>query len=187
MGEVVQGKDQDFNKTGHFPYKGLYFPARHNFLFQATRKVSLAALPPFLILHMKRFQFNPRTLEVKKIDRKVTVKERITIEPYLQSPALRVLLVSFSLIIFIDLKKRSFSGTDTRRRGLRATRDGAAPRHLGRGRPLHGGGKARHEVVPHRRQPRLGDEAQRSAARGQQTHPLFIAVGSPVPRWLVNY
>jgi len=55
----------------------------------ATRKVSLAALPPFLILHMKRFQFNPRTLEVKKIDRKVTVKERITIEPYLQSPALR--------------------------------------------------------------------------------------------------
>lgn len=55
----------------------------------ATRKVSLAALPPFLILHMKRFQFNPRTLEVKKIDRKVTVRERITIEPYLQSPALR--------------------------------------------------------------------------------------------------
>jgi hypothetical protein len=47
---------------------------------------------------MKRFQFNPRTLEVKKIDRKVTVRERITIEPYLQSPALRVILAVFFLL-----------------------------------------------------------------------------------------
>lgn len=55
----------------------------------ASRKVSLASLPPVLILHMKRIQFNQRTFEVKKIDRKVTVKERISIEPSLQSPALK--------------------------------------------------------------------------------------------------
>ena len=54
--------------------------------------MSLACLPPVLILHMKRFQYvatGPNSGKTKKLDKKVSIKERIGFGRDLLSPAFR--------------------------------------------------------------------------------------------------
>lgn len=55
----------------------------------ANRKMSLARLPPILILHMKRFLYNATTNRVEKLDKHITIKERIEIPRECLSPGLR--------------------------------------------------------------------------------------------------
>ena len=59
------------------------------FYFKANRKMSLARLPPILILHMKRFLYNATTNRVEKLDKHITIKERIEIPRECLSPGLR--------------------------------------------------------------------------------------------------
>jgi len=58
-------------------------------VIHANRKMSLARLPPILILHMKRFLYNATTNRVEKLDKHITIKERIEIPRECLSPGLR--------------------------------------------------------------------------------------------------
>jgi len=51
--------------------------------------MSLAHLPPVLILHMKRFLYNGTTNRVEKLEKNISIKERIELPRESLSPGLR--------------------------------------------------------------------------------------------------